>query len=132
MTDDPPIDIPPTAPLTEWSSISGSDKPNVATKSRIQNEERTNNLHVGGVAVTDIMKDNAIKIPWSIADQTVMAAHRIRHELHLGKYDTLYMDNLIERLGLSDNCVDSTYRLISDGTGLARHWFGENSPADMN
>lgn len=66
--------------------------------------------HIRGVAVTNVMKDNTIRIPRSSTDKIAMSAHCARHELHLGNHDTLLMDDLIERLRMSEYCSDSTYR----------------------
>lgn len=50
--------------------------------------------------MVDILRDTSIRITWTSRDRIQMAAHCARHELDLGNYEVVYIDDLIENLGL--------------------------------
>ncbi|KAH7111250.1 hypothetical protein EDB81DRAFT_894522 [Dactylonectria macrodidyma] len=81
-------------------------------ESRLRFGNVTDGQHIRGVSVIDLIDDNAPRIPWSHGDCIVMTSHAARHQLHKGNCGTLWIDQLIARLGMAPYARDQTYRDI--------------------
>ncbi|KPM46398.1 hypothetical protein AK830_g58 [Neonectria ditissima] len=93
------------------------------TKLRLSNV--TDGEHIRGVSVLDLIDNNALRIPWSHRDSILMASHAARHQLHKGNCGTLWIDDLIRRLGMDQHARDRTYRdvLVRKLTGALVYLF---------